>query len=283
MSQTAEELLELFSRLSGMQVTLFDSNFYGLCSFPKHCGETRFCSLLHQSHACLERCIRSDMEAKKQCLRVNDLYSYLCPFGLFEAILPLRNGQMIMGYIMIGQSLPAGQKAEERSRQSLTPYLAQLGDQAAAAQQQLSRHTEEEYEVLCQTLRVFADRIAEGGLFMGDTGNVAHLTLRYLQGNYSQRITLAELSRVFHCSTVTLTEGFRKEYGETIMNALNRIRLTRAEELLRCTTLSVGEIAARCGFSDVGYFSKRFRAVYRLSPVGYRQANSRSPDVPVIQ
>ena len=45
----------------------------------------------------------------------------------------------------------------------------------------------------------------------------------------------------------------------------------RAAALLRGGTLTIGEIAARCGFNDSNYFAKKFRDLYGESPRSYRR------------
>lgn len=63
---------------------------------------------------------------------------------------------------------------------------------------------------------------------------------------------------------------FRTATGTTPIEYLLEVRLRRAAELLRRTGLPVGEVAARCGFHDSNYFSKRFRALYGVSPRTFR-------------
>ena len=51
---------------------------------------------------------------------------------------------------------------------------------------------------------------------------------------------------------------------------LQQFRIGKARELLISSTLSVGEIAVRCGFDDLFYFSNLFRRLTGVSPRGYR-------------
>ena len=84
-------------------------------------------------------------------------------------------------------------------------------------------------------------------------------------------MTLDELSVRFHCSTVTLTGHFRREYGITVLQYLNARRLAQAEKMLLRTDMTLGEISDRCGFSDAEYFSRVFRRAHGVSPLRYRQ------------
>ena len=96
------------------------------------------------------------------------------------------------------------------------------------------------------------------------------MTLRYLKRHYAERVTLPELSLLFHCSTVTLTESFRIAYGKSIVQTLYEIRLEHAKELLISTDASVTEIALACGFPDAGSFFKRFRREVGMTATQWR-------------
>lgn len=82
--------------------------------------------------------------------------------------------------------------------------------------------------------------------------------------------TTEELQRQTGLKRTQLHRSFRSITGTTPHQYLIQLRLERARELLLETTLSVGEIAERCGFQDAFYFSRCFRAHFGASPRGYR-------------
>ena len=66
--------------------------------------------------------------------------------------------------------------------------------------------------------------------------------------------------------------SFKRYTSLSPLRYLNGLRIERAKDLLRLeTSLSVGEIAARCGFSDPLYFSTAFKAQVGISPLNYRK------------
>ena len=67
--------------------------------------------------------------------------------------------------------------------------------------------------------------------------------------------------------------------GSTFVEQLMRLRLERARVILsdvRLSDLSVGEVAARCGFMDPSHFARRFRRRFGQAPLQYRNSNVRS-------
>ena len=55
------------------------------------------------------------------------------------------------------------------------------------------------------------------------------------------------------------------------MEYLNRVRIKNASDLLVRSDMSIIEIAMLCGFEDNNLFSRRFKAVVKVSPSEYRR------------
>lgn len=68
-----------------------------------------------------------------------------------------------------------------------------------------------------------------------------------------------------------LIRVFRRQFGTTPMAFLSGIRLSQSIPLLLDSSLSIDEIARRCGFEDSNYFSRQFKKKYQLSPSLYRR------------
>ncbi len=64
---------------------------------------------------------------------------------------------------------------------------------------------------------------------------------------------------------------FRKELGQTILDAITAVRMQRVKQLLAETDLSLTDIADRAGFSYVEYLSTSFRRETGESPSSYRR------------
>jgi transcriptional regulator GlxA family with amidase domain len=55
------------------------------------------------------------------------------------------------------------------------------------------------------------------------------------------------------------------------------LRLSRAEDLLLRSNLTIGAIAVRCAFADAYHFSRRFRAAYGMPPRRFRTGGQPAP------
>ena len=80
--------------------------------------------------------------------------------------------------------------------------------------------------------------------------------VRYMHGNYAENHDVAFYAAMCHLSEGRFAHVFKASTGYAPKNYLLRIRMNVALELLATTSLSVGEVAAAVGVSDVNYFSR---------------------------
>ncbi len=90
--------------------------------------------------------------------------------------------------------------------------------------------------------------------------------LIHLNGQWQQPLDLDALCQTFSLSRRTLQRGFSDYTGVSPQQYLARLRLLQSRYQLRFTSDSVNEIASRCGFGDVSYFSRAFRRQFGVSP-----------------
>jgi len=82
--------------------------------------------------------------------------------------------------------------------------------------------------------------------------------------------TLGELSRLTYVGPAHLARSFARSLGRPPMHYLAQLRAERACVMLARTDDSVASIGAAVGWPDPAYFSRRFRAIFGMSPREYR-------------
>ncbi|PRX99821.1 AraC-like DNA-binding protein [Allonocardiopsis opalescens] len=102
----------------------------------------------------------------------------------------------------------------------------------------------------------------------------------YIDRHYTEEIDLTEVAAEAGYSRYHFLRGFSAAYGETPGRYLSRRRIERARELLGAANLTVTEVCHLVGFSSVGTFSARFKAVVGISPSQYRRRSGRPAPVP---
>ncbi|HET8804592.1 MAG TPA: AraC family transcriptional regulator, partial [Aequorivita sp.] len=102
-----------------------------------------------------------------------------------------------------------------------------------------------------------------------------------IETNISDVPTVENLAREAGLNVNKLQEGFKKLYGTTVNNYLQKKRLDAAYNLLTKTDLSISEIVIAIGLSSKSYFSKIFKEKYAISPSEFRKkqrTNKKTPD-----
>ena len=98
--------------------------------------------------------------------------------------------------------------------------------------------------------------------------------LKYIRENFDKDITLDNMAAVAGFSNKYFCKFFKDMTGTTPINYLLTYRIERAARKLLGTDLSVTQIAYDCGFNDLSYFIKTFKAFKKVSPKDYRKAES---------
>ena len=99
-------------------------------------------------------------------------------------------------------------------------------------------------------------------------------TIEYMQTNYNEHITVASLANRVGLSQSYFSRLYNQYMHTSPIDYLIKIRLQKSTELLLNSTISVSEIALKCGFNDFSYFSKCFRQRYGCSPREYMKKNT---------
>jgi AraC-like DNA-binding protein len=128
----------------------------------------------------------------------------------------------------------------------------------------------------CARMKDTAARVLEAmaDFRKNQTGQMVRKIIEYARENLSKPISL-ELA-AFHLGISRGYAGkiFSAETGESFVEYINNLRLKEAEKLLLNPRLKIENIALKCGFTSAGYFIKRFKKAYGLTPKTYRIQNN---------
>lgn len=93
----------------------------------------------------------------------------------------------------------------------------------------------------------------------------------YIERNYDQEdISLNKAAASVNLSPNHFSTIFNQETGQTFIEFLTEVRMERAKELLRSTSMKMSEIAFAVGYKDAHYFSYLFKKTQDCTPREYR-------------
>jgi AraC-like DNA-binding protein len=92
----------------------------------------------------------------------------------------------------------------------------------------------------------------------------------YIQREACNGINVKDVMGTQNVSRVTFERRFKEYTGQTPGAEIRRIRIEKAESLLKSTDMPVSEVASQCGFDGSSRFSLFFRKRAGLSPSEFR-------------
>lgn len=94
--------------------------------------------------------------------------------------------------------------------------------------------------------------------------------LRYIEENYTQKLTLCEVAEKTYVSQWHLSKLLNRHTGQSFSEILNHVRIEHAKELLKDPALRIGDISEQVGFLDLAHFSRVFKKQEGVSANEYR-------------
>lgn len=90
--------------------------------------------------------------------------------------------------------------------------------------------------------------------------------IKFIHEHFSEDMELRSITERFSINMYHFCHIFKEFTGETFKEYLNKLRVDKAEKLLKTTDATIGEVAFLCGFNDSNYFSRKFRQLKGKAP-----------------
>lgn len=123
-------------------------------------------------------------------------------------------------------------------------------------------------ELLVLTMRKIYITPAEN-----EDNSIMNYVLEYIVKNYSEDITLEKLCRKFGYSLPYMSLKFKKHFGITYANFLQKVRIEQSIRALANTKDSVESIARSVGYNDIKSFYAVFKKHTGTTPIDFRNKN----------
>lgn len=131
------------------------------------------------------------------------------------------------------------------------------------------RNEKEVWEAVFKTIDVFAEMISEAGSRKKYSGYVEQCKY-YIDQNYRKNLSLNDLSEYTGMNGAYLSHLFSQIEGMTIKDYLNKVRIERAQNLLKYSDRSIIEISDYIGFQSQSYFGRIFKKYTGKTPAQFR-------------
>lgn len=104
----------------------------------------------------------------------------------------------------------------------------------------------------------------------GSGREVTQKALAYIQRNYAQPVSLADIAADGDISAAYLSRVFKEDTGKTVVEYLNEVRIQAAKQLID-EGVRPKDLAAQLGFNSASYFTTVFRQKTGKTPMQYKK------------
>lgn len=104
----------------------------------------------------------------------------------------------------------------------------------------------------------------------GNQKRSIELAIKYLEVHCTEAITLNQVAGHLFLNPSYFSKIFHEKTGETFSKYLIRLRMEKAKNLLKVSTLKIYEVAEQVGYQDFRHFVKLFKDQEGMTPAQYR-------------
>ena len=264
-------LFQDFYLLTGIHIALFNERYEEIFPYPSELPP--FCRLMRTDPVAAQRCKNCDRDACRTAAKRHNIYFYQCHAGLYEACTPIYMGEIIAGYIIVGNifAYPDYETGWNAIKELCRDYAL---DNAALREACLERPITTHQYVLaaCHILEAIASYLCNERLAILKKGNLHTRIDEYILQHLTEDLSVSALCRHLSIGKTYLYEITDSTYGMGVAEHIRHLRIERAKELLeQHRDWSVGEVAAACGFRDYNYFISAFKKETGYSPKQYQK------------
>lgn len=104
----------------------------------------------------------------------------------------------------------------------------------------------------------------------GNRKRFIDLALKYLEEHFTEEISMNRVAEQHYLNPSYFSKIFHEETGETFSKYVIRLRMEKAKNLLKDSTLKIYEVARQVGYQDFRHFIKLFKDQEGMTPAQYR-------------
>ena len=262
--------LKDLSLSTGAKISVFDLSCEEMLTYPY--TQSAVCRRIRASDKGDEMCRHCDRNALAQASTQNGSLVYRCHAGLQEAVCPIQRGESTVGYIMMGQCMPADTPVQSLLHQTHLPGFTDAKPTILETEiATLPRVTEVQFGAYAGILQACAGYISHAEYVRPQKMDDFERIRQYVEANFAAPLSAELLCSALYLSRNSLFKIVKQETGLSLGQYIQKRRLRFAKKLLQTTDYSILHIADLCGINDFNYFGRVFKIEYGKSPREYRK------------
>lgn len=239
--------------------------------FESRIHSKRFCDAAKSTPEGYRCCLFCKRCANSLAAERAESFSGHCIYGLYETVMPLVIDGSVHAIIYVGGAVVDREytekcidRASARTGVSRDELISLLDTcESLTERDRLYRIA----EIVADYLRLIYERAPKR---VGDEHWLVSAMKRHAEESSTADTSLMGLAALYNKNEKYIGRLFKREYGISFTEYCTRVRLSRAERMLRESDARVLDIAIECGYDNVSYFNRIFKQRYGESPTNYR-------------
>lgn len=249
--------------ITGIKAALFDADM--ICLYTQPGGFGAFCQCLRRSEEHMHQCLQYDRECFAECRGTGEPVIRRCYMGLIETAIPIKDGDLTVGYLQMGPLLP------ENAREELHRKVEETGhphkEELHAALDAMAETGDGFIRASARLLRMCADYIKFRDILRMRQESLELRIRHYVVSHYSDpNLSMKNMCRDLGISRGTLYNISKSAFGMGITEYIRHVRIQKAVELIRRGGMSISRVAEAVGISDANYLTKLIKKHTGLPP-----------------
>lgn len=265
-----KNMAKAFYDVAQIKIVLYDEYRNIIYSYPNDMCE--FCKYIRNNHQLKNKCLNCDNVGLDICEKTGKPYIYRCHMGLTEAVAPIIENGVTIGYMMLGQVLI------EKDINIVKKKIFEICEKYNLDFKELKEKTKD--------LRIMNNSSVNSAvnimsmcscyLYVNKIIQNKHDILSYQLKNYidthiSEKISIDELCNKLFISRSKLYIISKEAFGTGITDYIRNKQFETAKTLLKETTIPISVIYERAGFTSANYFIRVFKKQFGITPKEYRK------------
>lgn len=261
-SKKLDEIVRQFYLSTNVNISILDSYYTPIVQKG---AQIPYCRIVQSNKSGRLGCLSSTRALLDRASKSMSTELRLCHAGLVEIVVPLLSQGEIIGYVLLGYIRP-----DEQIYTDDPVKIPEWGD-AYEEYNKMKKISSLRISALVGLATTLARYIVLDNLISQKYDSNLEAVNNYVKANLSKALTIPDICKNANISRATLYEVIRKNYGCTVKDYVNSLRLVKVKELLHNTDLSIQEISDMFGLSGAPYLGKLFKKKYGISPLKYRK------------
>lgn len=264
-----EKIAMDFYAVAKVKIVLYDDERRFLYSYPHNMCD--FCTAIRTNEKLAEKCLECDRIGFDMCSSTGKPYVYRCHMNLAEAIAPITENGITIGYMMLGQ-LVIDSDAEKVKKQVETVCrnynfdFNNLSDKMC----RLRVVSRSDINSAVSIMSMCSWYLYVNKIIKNKSDILSYQLKNYIDGHFCEGLSISRICHKFYISKSRLYSISKEMFG---MGATDYIRIKRiefAKNQLLHSDKPIWQIAEESGFSDHNYFIRMFKKTVGVTPNKYR-------------